>query len=66
MTSQTEETPQTEDEPAVRRAETGWARARRMRRDGWARRTCLPAVVAPGGPPGMRSGPDWNIVRGED
>ncbi|MEU1181384.1 hypothetical protein ABZ464_27835 [Streptomyces sp. NPDC005820] len=55
-----------EEKTAVRRAETGWARARRLRRDLWALRTCLPAVVGPGAPSGMRSGPEWNIVRGED
>ncbi|WP_062643352.1 hypothetical protein [Streptomyces maremycinicus] len=55
-----------EHEPADRRAETGWARARRLRRGQAAPRTCLAAVAAPGGAAGMQSGPEWNIVRGED
>ncbi|MEH0551927.1 hypothetical protein [Streptomyces sp. B21-101] len=48
--------------PAVRRPETGWARARRTRRGSAAPRTCLPAVAAPGTQPD----PAGNIVRGDD
>ncbi|MEU6405065.1 hypothetical protein [Streptomyces sp. NPDC046985] len=55
------------EKPDVRRAETGWATARRVRRNGV--RTCLPAIDATG-PRRERGGPengaDWNIVRGED
>ncbi|KQX67528.1 MULTISPECIES: hypothetical protein [unclassified Streptomyces] len=54
------------NDPATRRAESGWARARRLRRAGAAPRTCLAAVAAPGAAAGMQSGPEWNIVRGED
>ncbi|MFI5874776.1 hypothetical protein ACIBAH_20420 [Streptomyces sp. NPDC051445] len=56
----------TGDKPAARRAETGWARTRRMRRQTAAPRTCVPAVAAPGARAGMQTGPEWNIVRGED
>ncbi|MEU5281853.1 hypothetical protein ABZ782_06870 [Streptomyces asoensis] len=59
-------TAHTEERPALRRAETGWARARRIRRQTTALRTCLPAVAAPGATAGMRTGSEWNIVRGED
>jgi len=47
----------------VPRAETGWARARRLRGQGI--RTCLRATLdaAPAQP--LR-GDDWNVVRGED
>ncbi|MFD9389164.1 hypothetical protein ACFWBB_00025 [Streptomyces sp. NPDC060000] len=55
-----------EEKPATRRAETGWARARRLRRGMAALRTCVPAVVVPGVLAGMQTGPEWNIVRGED
>ncbi|MET8164319.1 hypothetical protein ABZT34_08685 [Streptomyces sp. NPDC005329] len=54
------------EKPATRRAETGWARARRLRRAAPVPRTCLAAVSAPGAVAGMQSGPEWNIVRGED
>ncbi|MFJ9026132.1 hypothetical protein ACIRPU_40115 [Streptomyces sp. NPDC102259] len=54
------------EKPATRRAETGWARARRLRRGTAAPRTCLAAVAAPGAVSGMQSGPECNIVRGED
>ncbi|MEU0060506.1 hypothetical protein [Streptomyces sp. NPDC006334] len=66
-------TPQTEEKPAVRREnravrrpETGWARARRLRRGGAAPRTCLPAVYTPGATPGTPYGVEGNIVRGDD
>ncbi|MER5194273.1 hypothetical protein ACWD3J_09440 [Streptomyces sp. NPDC002755] len=55
-----------DEKPAVRRAETGWARARRLRRAAAAPRTCLAAVAVPGAVVGMQSGAEWNIVRGED
>lgn len=55
-----------EENTDVRRAETGWARARRLRRQTAAPRTCLPAVTVPGARAGMQTGPEWNIVRGED
>ncbi|WP_173985724.1 MULTISPECIES: hypothetical protein [unclassified Streptomyces] len=55
-------TSQLEDKPVIRRPETGWARARRTRRGSAAPRTCLPAVAAPG----TQSGPEGNIVRGDD
>ncbi|WP_406005338.1 hypothetical protein OG440_03530 [Streptomyces sp. NBC_00637] len=59
-------TAHTEEKPVTRRAETGWARARRLRRGTAAPRTCLAAVAVPGAVVGMQSGPEWNIVRGED
>lgn len=59
-------TAHTEEKPASRRPETGWARARRVRRGAAAPRTCLAAVALPGTVAGMQSGPEWNIVRGED
>ncbi|MFG2576527.1 hypothetical protein [Streptomyces sp. NPDC048481] len=63
MTAQTTVvTGPTEENPATRRAETGWARARRVRRVPAAPRTCLAAVAAPGTQPG----PEGNIIRGED
>ncbi|MFF8970053.1 hypothetical protein [Streptomyces sp. NPDC014995] len=61
MTSHTEEKPAT-----ARKPETGWARARRLRRGDPALRTCIPATEAPGSMPGTRPWPEGNIVRGED
>ncbi|CAL9362810.1 hypothetical protein [Streptomyces pilosus] len=58
--------PETSDKPRPRRPETGWARARRLRAEE-PLRTCLPAVelrVAPTAAPD--TGPEANIVRGED
>lgn len=49
--------------PAVRRPETGWARARRLR--GQTIRTCVRAKMD-GAPGQTRSQDDWNVVRGED
>ncbi|CAM5735751.1 hypothetical protein [Streptomyces hirsutus] len=47
----------------VRPAETGWARARRLR--GQRIRTCERATLdADAGR--IRRGGDWNVVRGED
>ncbi|MEU4877443.1 hypothetical protein [Streptomyces sp. NPDC021608] len=45
----------------TRRPETGWARARRVRRVRALPRTCLAAVA-----PGAQPGPEGNIIRGED
>ncbi|MGQ4336149.1 hypothetical protein [Streptomyces hayashii] len=59
-------TAQTEEKPATRRPETGWATARRVRRAPAAPRTCLAAVAAPGTQPGTQPGPESNIIRGED
>ncbi|GGQ78145.1 hypothetical protein [Streptomyces asoensis] len=60
-------TAHTEEQPVILRAETGWARARRIRRQSTALRTCLPAVAAaPSATAGMQTGAEWNIVRGED
>ncbi|MFD4576264.1 hypothetical protein ACFWNK_33565 [Streptomyces sp. NPDC058417] len=57
--------------PAPRVPESGWSRARRLRRRGQsAPRTSVPAREAPGAAagsaPAPRSGPEGNIVRGED
>ncbi|MFJ6527504.1 hypothetical protein ACIQMZ_19745 [Streptomyces longwoodensis] len=51
---------------SVHRPETGWARARRLRRGRVAVRTCVPAVLESGAAPGTRGGAEWNIVRGDD
>lgn len=59
-------TSQLEDKPPVRRPETGWATARRVRRGSAAPRTCLPAVEVPGAAPGRPYGVEGNIVRGDD
>ncbi|MEU3853470.1 hypothetical protein [Streptomyces sp. NPDC029554] len=55
----------TPEKTAVRRPETGWSTARRLRGKA-ALRTCLPAVEDRGTPGTTHSGPEWNIVRGED
>ena len=48
---------------SVRRAETGWAKARRLRGQGI--RTWVRATID--GEAGQaRRGEDWNVVRGED
>jgi hypothetical protein len=47
----------------VRRAETGWARARRLREQGI--RTCVRATLDTTAGR-LRLGDDWNVVRGED
>ncbi|MFK4144682.1 hypothetical protein [Streptomyces sp. NPDC004065] len=54
----------TSDKPVVQRPETGWATARRVRSEGV--RTCVPAVRKGSGPDRVRTGPESNIVRGED
>lgn len=58
-------TTDTSGEPAVRRLETGWSKARRLRsRD--AMRTCVPAVEDGAAPRAPQVGQESNIVRGED
>ncbi|MER6572972.1 hypothetical protein ABT288_44220 [Streptomyces sp. NPDC001093] len=52
------------EKPSVPYAETGWAKARRRRNRGV--RTCLPAVVDRGSVQRQGTGPEENIVRGED
>ncbi|GKQ35026.1 hypothetical protein [Streptomyces sp. A012304] len=59
-------TSHTVEKPAARRPETGWARARRLRRQSPALRTWIPAVDAPGVVLGPRSAPEGHIIRGED
>lgn len=58
-------TPQAKEKTPIRRPETGWARARRLRSE-HALRTWMPAVEEPGGPPALQTGGDAHIVRGED
>lgn len=53
------------DQSALRRPETGWSQARRLRGRSPVR-TCLPAVEDRATAGSARSGPEWNIVRGED
>ncbi|MFE6526846.1 hypothetical protein [Streptomyces sp. NPDC057794] len=55
----------TPEKPAVRRPETGWSKARRLRGKA-ALRTCLPAVEDRAAPGATLPGPEGNIVRGED
>ncbi|MFI9611810.1 hypothetical protein ACIHCM_08985 [Streptomyces sp. NPDC052023] len=58
-------TTSTSDKPVVRRLETGWSKARRLRAKSELR-TWLPAVESPDGPRTSHTTPEWNIVRGED
>ncbi|MDL5205556.1 hypothetical protein [Streptomyces sp. ALI-76-A] len=58
-------TAQTSEKPVVRRPETGWSRARRLR-GGRAPRTCLPAVEDRNAPRTAQTGTEGNIFRGED
>ncbi|MEV5319606.1 hypothetical protein AB0K92_18450 [Streptomyces sp. NPDC052687] len=58
-------TTSTSDEPAARRPETGWSRARRLREKP-ALRTCLAPVEDPDSPHAPHTASEWNIVRGED
>ncbi|PAZ10134.1 hypothetical protein CLM62_42565 [Streptomyces sp. SA15] len=60
MTAQT-----SEHKPVVRRPETGWSRARRLRRER-ALWTCLPAVEDRSTPRTARPESEGNIFRGED
>ncbi|MFE1249271.1 hypothetical protein [Streptomyces sp. NPDC058735] len=55
----------TPEKPVVRRPETGWSTARRLRGEA-PLRTCLPAVEDRPTPGTARSGSESNIVRGED
>ncbi|MET8246478.1 hypothetical protein ABZV31_19875 [Streptomyces sp. NPDC005202] len=57
-------TAHTSEKSAVHPHETGWAEARRQR--GKSVRTCVPAVEDRSGPSAEHTGPEWNIVRGED
>ena len=50
--------------PLVRRPETGWSRARRLREKP-ALRTCLAPVEDPEGPE-LTHTAEWNIIRGDD
>ncbi|MEU0072810.1 hypothetical protein ABZ027_25125 [Streptomyces sp. NPDC006332] len=58
-------TAQTSEQPVVRRPETGWSRARRLR-GVRALRTCLPAVEETSAPRPAQTGSEQNIFRGED
>ncbi|RSN56845.1 hypothetical protein DMH12_13210 [Streptomyces sp. WAC 04229] len=55
----------TSEHIVVRRPETGWSKARRLRARG-AMHTCIPAVEDRGAPRAPRTGQESNIVRGED
>ncbi|MEU9592766.1 hypothetical protein ACGF7W_28700 [Streptomyces sp. NPDC048219] len=55
----------TSEKPVVRRLETGWSTARRLRSKG-AVRTWIPAVEDGDLPRASRTGQESNIVRGED
>lgn len=54
----------TEEKPAVRVAETGWAKAGHRRDRNL--RTCVAAVLDEDVSPAARTGAEGNIVRGED
>ncbi|MFH8445122.1 hypothetical protein ACH4D3_28375 [Streptomyces sp. NPDC018026] len=58
-------TTDTGGKPAVRRLETGWSKARRLRSRG-VMRTCVPAVEDASTVRAPQSGQESNIVRGED
>jgi hypothetical protein len=58
-------TTDTSEKTVDRRPETGWAEARR-RRGTVPVRTWVPAVEETGAPRTARTGPEANIVRGED
>ena len=58
-------TAQISEQPVVRRPETGWSRARRLR-GVRALRTCLPAVEETNAPRPAQTGSEENIFRGED
>jgi hypothetical protein len=53
------------DKLVIRRPETGWSKARRLRGKGVVR-TCIPAVLEQGTTRTDQPGPEGNIVRGED
>ncbi|MGW0710676.1 hypothetical protein ACWD4G_32760 [Streptomyces sp. NPDC002643] len=54
----------TKEKSDVRVAETGWAKARRVRER--KVRTCVAALVDGSAPPALSAGREGNIVRGED
>ena len=56
-------TTETKKTTTIRRAETGWATARRVHRQ--RIRTCVRATID-GDDGQKRWGDDWNVVRGED
>ncbi|MGV9291884.1 hypothetical protein [Streptomyces sp. NPDC003719] len=56
----------TSGKPVVRRLETGWSTARRLRGEGGAMRTWVPAVEDGDVPRTPKAGQESNIVRGED
>ncbi|MEU4980125.1 hypothetical protein [Streptomyces sp. NPDC021969] len=58
-------TTDTGGKPAVRRLETGWSKARRLRSRG-VMRTCVPAVEDGSTVRAPQPGQESNIVRGED
>ncbi|MFF4469978.1 hypothetical protein ACFYZ3_10505 [Streptomyces sp. NPDC001599] len=58
-------TTDTGGKPAVRRLETGWSKARRLRSRG-VMRTCVPAVEDGSTVHAPQPGQESNIVRGED
>lgn len=58
-------TTQTSEKAVLRRPETGWSKARRLRGKD-ALRTCVPAVLDAGTTRTDQCGPEGNIVRGED
>jgi hypothetical protein len=58
-------TTDTSEKPVVRRLETGWSKARRLRGRG-VLRTWIPAVEDGSTARAPRTGQESNIVRGED
>ncbi|MCX5041065.1 hypothetical protein ACFWQ6_26930 [Streptomyces coelicoflavus] len=58
-------TTETSGKPAVRRLETGWSKARRLRSRS-VMRTCVPAVEDGSATRAPQPGQESNIVRGED
>ncbi|MFH8977869.1 hypothetical protein [Streptomyces sp. NPDC017890] len=58
-------TTDTGEKPVARRQETGWSKARRLRRRG-AVRTWIPAVEDGSAARAPQAGQESNIVRGED
>ncbi|GHI92927.1 hypothetical protein TPA0905_23980 [Streptomyces olivaceus] len=58
-------TTDTSGKAAVRRVETGWSKARRLRGSGLMR-TCVPAVEDGSAPRAPQPVQESNIVRGED
>ncbi|MEU6258348.1 hypothetical protein [Streptomyces sp. NPDC047043] len=54
-----------DDKLVIRRPESGWSKARRLRGKGVVR-TCIPAVLDEGATRTEQAGPEGNIVRGED